>query len=192
MTSLTGSRIVSGAKPGAAFTLIELILIMAILVVMLALSAPSLSRFFRGQTLESEANRFLALTRYWQSRAVAEGVPTVLWIDSQGQPPAYGLQLDSSYEPEDGKAVEFPLHRDVQIEVQQSVLAQRQATLWKGSPGLSTRLPKIRFTPDGFVAMSSPELIVFKQAEAGEIWIGLHTNQLSYAIQTNHTTLPRR
>jgi prepilin-type N-terminal cleavage/methylation domain-containing protein len=82
-----------------AFTLIELILVMTLLVIVLGVSAPSLSRFFRGRTLDSETKRFLALTRYGQSRAVSEGVPVVLWIDSkQGE---YGLQADASYVEED-------------------------------------------------------------------------------------------
>src|SRR5262249_19567201 len=63
-----------------AFTLIELILVMALLAIVLGISAPSLSRFFRGRSLESEAQRFLALTRHAQSRAVSEGVPMVVWL----------------------------------------------------------------------------------------------------------------
>jgi type II secretion system protein H len=61
-----------------AFTLIELILVMTILLVVMAVAFPSLRGFFRGRNLDSEARRILALTRYGQSRAVAEGVPVVL------------------------------------------------------------------------------------------------------------------
>src|SRR5207249_2115896 len=56
-----------------AFTLIELILVMALLAIVLAVSAPALSTFFQGRTLDSEVRRFLSLTRYGQSRAVSEG-----------------------------------------------------------------------------------------------------------------------
>src|SRR5437667_3469223 len=61
-----------------AFTLIELILVMALLVIVMAVSAPALSNFFRGRTLDSEARCFMSLTRYGQSRAVSEGIPMVL------------------------------------------------------------------------------------------------------------------
>src|SRR5207249_1124035 len=78
-----------------AFTLIELILVMALLAVVLAISAPSLSRFFRSRSLDSEARRFMALTRAAQSRAVSEGVPMVLWLATKEH--AYGLNGAKSF-----------------------------------------------------------------------------------------------
>src|SRR5689334_15919462 len=48
------------------FTLIELILVMAILTVAVSITAPALSNFFHGRTLDSEARRMLALTRQGQ------------------------------------------------------------------------------------------------------------------------------
>src|SRR5689334_18148384 len=57
-------------RPKRAFTLIELILVMALLAIVMAVSAPALSNFMRGRTLDSEARRFVSLTRYGQSRAV--------------------------------------------------------------------------------------------------------------------------
>jgi Tfp pilus assembly protein FimT len=185
------ARLVKAAQPGgAAFTLIELILVMTLLVVVLGVSAPSLSRFFRGRTLDSEAKRFLALTRYGQSRAISEGVPVVLWIDSkQGE---YGLQADSSYVEDDTKARQYQVHSDVQVEVEQSVIAQKLASLWKGRGGLGANLPKIRFGPDGFIGESSPEFIVFRQGKDGEIWIGPSESHLNYAIQTNQQQIARR
>src|SRR5262249_21799177 len=76
------------------FTLIELMLVMALLAVVLAVSAPSLSKFFKGRTLDSEARRFVSLTRYGQSRAVSEGVPMMLWIDPKER--TYGLQEETT------------------------------------------------------------------------------------------------
>src|SRR5580765_5309710 len=85
-----------------AFTLIELILVMAMLMIVLAVAAPSLSNFFRGRTLDSEARRFISLARYGQSRAVAEAAPMDLWIDTrQG---AYGLEAQAGYTDLDAKA----------------------------------------------------------------------------------------
>ena len=55
---------------------------MALLTMVISLTAPSLSRFFRGRTLDSEARRLLALTRSGQSRAVSEGMPMDLWVDA--------------------------------------------------------------------------------------------------------------
>ena len=175
-------------SPG--FTLIELILVMAVLVIVLGVSAPSLSRFFQGRTLEFEARRFVGLTRYGQSRAVSEGIPVLLWIDQkQG---AYGLKADSSYVEEDTKSLEYQVHKDLQLEVEQSVTAQRQASLWKGTGGLAANLPRIRFNPDGFISESSPESILFRQGSDGEIRIGPTFNHLHYEIQTNQLQTFRR
>src|SRR6266540_3620386 len=55
-----------------AFTLIELLLVMALLLLVFGVTLPSLKGFFRGRNLDSEARRFLSLTRYGQSRAVSE------------------------------------------------------------------------------------------------------------------------
>src|SRR5437867_13133540 len=77
------------------FTLIELILVMALLAIVMAFSAPALTSFFRGRTLDSEARRFMALTRYGQSRAISEGVPMMLWIDTRRG--TYGLQEEPGY-----------------------------------------------------------------------------------------------
>ena len=76
------------------FTLLELMLVLALLSVVIAVQAPTLARFFRGRNLDAEAQRFLALTRYGQNRAVAEGVPMVLWMDAEaGQ---YGLEAEAT------------------------------------------------------------------------------------------------
>src|SRR6266566_7071347 len=72
------------------FTLMELILVMTVLAIAVSITAPALANFFRGRTLDSEARRFLSLTRHGQSRAVAEGVPMELWLDAVNQ--TYGLE----------------------------------------------------------------------------------------------------
>src|SRR3954462_714543 len=88
-----------------AFTLIELILVMALLMIVLAVSAPSLQGFFKGRNLDAEARRLYSLTSYAQSRAVSEGIPMLVWFDTRQR--MYGLRAASSYLPIDPKAVEF-------------------------------------------------------------------------------------
>src|SRR5882724_1162128 len=99
-----------------AFTLIELILVMTILAIAVSITAPALANFFRGRTLDSEGRRLLGLTRQGQSRAVSEGVPMELWIDSAHS--AYGLEAEPSYEPNDAKAVNITLDSDLQVQVE--------------------------------------------------------------------------
>lgn len=175
MTLRTGKRSAAEAAGRFAFTLIELMLVMAILVVVLSVTASSLTTFFRGRTLDAEARRFVALTRYAQSRAVAEGAPMLLWIDrEQGQ---YGLQMDPGYVREDLKAAEFNVQQDLQIEAGLP-LANAMA-----SPVSTT--PAIRFTPDGFISDTSPETIYIRDGDREVVLIGRSQNRLNYEIQTN-------
>ena len=76
-------------RPRAAFTLIELIFVLALLAICATFVAASLGSFFRGRALNFEARRLLSLTHYGHTRAVSEGVPVVLWISAKDS--TYGL-----------------------------------------------------------------------------------------------------
>jgi type II secretion system protein H len=185
MTLRTGkNQIKSVEAPGPrAFTLIELILVMALLVIVIAVAAPSLSRFMRGRTLDSEARRFVSLTRYGQSRAVSEGVPVVLWINTrQG---SYGLRQEAGYAEQDAKAVDFLLGKDLRLEVaglpaQLGPLAQARATRQT-----DPNTPMLRFPPDGFIDETSPQSVVLRDQRGESIWITQSRNRLNYEIHTN-------
>src|ERR1035437_4108051 len=71
------------SKFSDAFTLIELTLVLALLVVITSLAAPAMANFIRGRALDSEARRLFSLTHAAQSRAVSEGMPMVLWVDEK-------------------------------------------------------------------------------------------------------------
>jgi type II secretion system protein H len=90
-----------------AFTLVELILVMALLCVILALAAPSLSRSFRERDLTQEATRLLALTEYARDEAVSQGVPMSIWIDpATGH---FGAQAMPGYEDAGARGKQFTL-----------------------------------------------------------------------------------
>jgi type II secretion system protein H len=185
MTKRTGNNQIKGVEAlgPRAFTLIELILVMALLVIVIAVSSPSLSRFMRGRTLDSEARRFVSLTRYGQSRAVSEGVPVVLWINTrQG---SYGLRQEAGYTEQDAKAVDFLLGKDLRLEVaglpaQLGPLAQVRATR-QSDPNS----PMLRFPPDGFIDETSPQSVVIRDQRGESIWITQSRNRLNYEIHTN-------
>lgn len=174
----------SAPRCSTAFTLIELILVMAMLLIVLAVAFPSLKGFFRGRDLDSEARRFLSLTRYGQSRAISEGVPTVLWIDAQQG--IYGLQVQAGYTDDDRKAVEFQVDDELQVEVRASAVAAPSSAVRKTISGLGN-LPMIRFQPDGFISEASPESILFRQGSDDAIWITQSSNRLNYEIQANQS-----
>ena len=173
------------------FTLIELILVLAVLAVVLAVSAPALSRFFKGRGLESEARRFMALTRHAQSRAVSEGVPMVLWLETRQR--LYGLNADKTFIENDPKAEQFNVDETVEIEVRLSpdAVAASQASRFRNEKQTTSGLHTLRFNPDGFVSPSSPGLVVFRQGEENEWWVAQGRNRLNYEIQSGKT-LARR
>ena len=98
-----------------AFTLVELVVVMTLLVTVIALASPSLAGFFRGRAVDAEARRFMSLTRLGQSRAASEGVPVILWVDTAQH--TYGLEVDSSFVDQDTKAVEYTLDGNVTAEI---------------------------------------------------------------------------
>jgi type II secretion system protein H len=184
-----------GARPGEAhgvprptrlawaFTLIELILVMALLAIVLAISAPALSRFFHSRGLDNEARRFLALTRAAQSRAVSEGVPMVVWFDIRQR--TYGLNADRSFVEQDPKAEQFTVDDTLTMEARYSAdaLAAGKAAEFKNEKLDTGGLYTLRFNPDGFVSASSPEIVVFRQKDDGELWVAQSRNRLTYEIQ---------
>jgi type II secretion system protein H len=197
MTSRTGNKEPNASvkrtprQPG--FTLIELVLVMAMLLIVLSLAAPSLARFFRGRTLDFEAKRFLALTRYAQSRAVSEGAPMLLWIDVEQR--AYGLEIEASYAEEGTQTnrLQFTLGERLEVEVEvPEVKTSRPMPEQIGR--LRGEVPFIRFAPDGFIDETSPTRVLFREpeAEAGAILVGQSINRLNYEIQTNNVLALRR
>lgn len=151
-----------------AFTLIELILVMALLMIVTSVSAPSLGKFFAGRTIGSEAKRIVGLTRYGQSRAVSEGVPMVLTFDLQNR--AYRLAEDETFTVgEDARALDFNLATDLKLGLLNttSVTGHRVA---------------IRFLPDGSFGPDSCEAIQLDDGKREKLWVALAENRLHYEV----------
>jgi prepilin-type N-terminal cleavage/methylation domain-containing protein len=185
------------ARPGG-FTLVELMLVMALLVIVVGVAFPSLQNFFRGRTLGSEARRFHSHTRYGQSRAVSEGIPMVLWIDARER--TYGLQAEAGYLDTDGKAVQFELDDGVDVAVavaQPPVVAGMVSNTRER--GRATQpvgtLPAVRFWPDGSLVETSPEYVEFRENRPGQpssAWIAQTPNRLAYEIRSTEPVIARR
>lgn len=204
MTSRTGKSPARSAEPSRlrAFTLIELILVMAMLVILISVLAPSLANFFRGRTLDSEARRLMTLIHYGQSRAVSEGSPMVLWLDPQQR--AYGLVEESSYTTMDPHSVAYSMVPDVVLEVDQSPIRSAPVSSALTSsqnlrPGRNASA--IRFQPDGFIAESSPVLIRLRERDpagaaanprSSTLWLTPSLNRLTYELGTNTSGFSRR
>jgi prepilin-type N-terminal cleavage/methylation domain-containing protein len=174
-----------------AFTLIELILVMAVLTIAVSITAPALANFFRGRTLDSEVRRLLALTREGQSRAVSAGLPMELWFDTAHG--TFGLEAEPSYEPEDPKAVELSMDNDIQLQVGTDNNATAAASSTRGNslgfasvaPVTSRHpdLPKIRFLPDGSIGENSPKTLVLTGRDGISVSLQQARNGMSYEIR---------
>jgi type II secretion system protein H len=194
MTSRTGNRRSERrtAPAARAFTLVELLLVMAILVVVVGLALPSLGGFFRGRTVDSEARRLLALMRQAQSRAVFEGVPMRLWVDGKSR--CYGLEEEPGYSDLDTKAVEFTVHEDLGLEFtnpKPAPLTTASATAKEAAKAILARsrsphrtLPAIRFLPDGSLDENSPPALRVYDRNGGELWLSQAEDRLNYEIRS--------
>lgn len=187
------SRPGSGLRPranlrarAAGFTLIELILVMALLLIVLAVSAPSLYSFFRGRSLDSEAKRLLALTRYAQSRAASEGVPMALWIDPDDR--TYGLQTDGSYEDDDKYSKWFTLRDDLEVSIA-NVNGAKDNKAWRST---SNTMPGnrqvIKFLPDGTLGDDAPDRIIVSEDKENSVALVKSRNRMSYETELPFNT----
>jgi Tfp pilus assembly protein FimT len=155
-----------------AFTLIELILVMTLLVVVVSMIAPKLSGFIRGRALDSEARRLQSLARAGQSRAVAEGMPMMLWLDTaQGQ---YGLSAETA--PANGDP------KDRQLNVADNL---QLALVNTGAKVLTTfhNRPAVRFQPDGTMDENSPGTIQIVDSGGVTLWLVALKNRTGYEIR---------
>lgn len=168
----------------AGFTLIELILVMALIVIMAAVVTPRMADFFRGRALDNEARRFLTLTRYGQNRAVSEGVPMLVWIDEEQR--RYGLEAQPGFLERDDKAVEYSLAENLEIEVGNALTSFGSVNAQLVSRNLPANVRFIRFGPDGFISEVSPELVVIRRSETDALAIGPGRNWQHYEIHTNN------
>lgn len=160
--------------------MIELVLVMVLLTVVISISAPSLGRFFKGRTLDSEARRMVSLARYARSRAVSEGVPMLFWIDPQKA--EYGLNGQQAFMPgADAKSVSYTMDDDLSVQVTSAPVVTRSTSLGQDNP-FGRNVFTIRFQPDGFVAEGSPQTITLADKSGSTIWIGQTTNRVSYEI----------
>lgn len=178
-----------------AFTLLELILVMALLTIVFGLALPALQGFFRGRNLDSEARRFLHLTRYAQNRAASEGFPMIVWMDTAEG--AYGMQAAASYVAQDPNAVAFKMQEALQLRVVErssSATGGSSMVLGAGTRPKTTVLggrPSIRFAPDGYVDPQSPILIQMQEHEDERVLIIQKANRTGYEIIREEHLLER-
>lgn len=157
------------AHGGRGFTLIELILVMALLAVIISLAAPQLSHFFHGRTLENEAGRVLALIRYAQNEAVSRGTPVEVWFDVNNR--RYGLRNAAGYNYSTNLIREFEMAEQLDIEIPGKTTAKKTGTL-----------TTLRFEPEGTLNTENLITILIRDSRNDAIMIAPTPNRTAYEI----------
>lgn len=194
MTLTTGTS--RDRRHARAFTLVELILVMAVLIMVVSIIMPKLTGFFGSRSVDSEAKRFVALMHYGQTRAVADGVPMMLWIDSAHG--AYGLEQEPGYAGRDLKEQDNTLAAGLKIDTTRNTIKLPVANSQTGriltgqvSQGKS-KLPAIYFSPDGDINFSrSVGAVSIRNGNDAPTWIALNSSDLTYGIQTQNPAARR-
>jgi type II secretion system protein H len=149
-----------GAARSAGFTLIELVLILALLVVVTSLTAPAMARFIRGRALDTEARRIVALMHAAQSRAVSEGAPMMFWVNEKTG--SYGVCTEASGQTSGQRVRQTtgqngdPKAENLTVDATLAIAVTKATT---GGQIEFNGLPAIRFLADGTVDESSPQIL---------------------------------
>lgn len=163
---MNSARNEAGHGPG--FTLVEFILVMALLATVMALSAPMLAGFFRQRTLEQEAVRFVALTEFGRSEAVSQGIPMVVWVDPLSGD--FGLEPKAGYRARETVRREYLLHPEVRFELEESPSSR------------DAMVDVAEFGPDGTLSLESLERVVLVDKRGAELVVAQSTNGWRYEV----------
>jgi prepilin-type N-terminal cleavage/methylation domain-containing protein len=195
MTSAVGNKLTKRSKPreDSAFTLVELILVMALLVIVISIASPTLARFFRGRALSTEAGRLLALTRYGQSEAVSTGVPMVVWINwKEG---TYGMREETGFQTSTRSKGSTEARNQFSTDLPRDYeLAKDLSFELPSDERVTNNIATIRFIPDGSIDEDSLRSIYLKDKENTLLPLIQATNRLRYELsdQIYATTRSRR
>lgn len=192
-TSATGTpRHRIDARHARGFTLVELILVMALIVIAVSMIMPTMSKFFGGRSLDAEVKRFMSLMHYGQSRAVSEGVPMVLWVDTAHN--SYGLNHENTFGP-DRDAVENDLGKGLTIGLAKNTskvtIANSQTGRIQTGQALQrkNKMPAIYFEPDGTInnALSVGGVSLQDVNSAAPVWIApVSSSDLGYDVTSQN------
>ncbi len=140
---------------------------MGLLVVIAGIVTPRMAGFFKGRKIDDEAYRFIALTQSAQNRAISEGIPMSLWIDTDNQ--VYGLRESASFALNQDTGRVYYVHKALKLDYQDNL-------------SLTPTKPEIFFHPDGGIGEGSITNLWIERPDDERLWIGLTTNRLSFEI----------
>lgn len=132
------------SRTTSGFTLLELVLVLAVLAATFAAVAPMLSGFTRGRKVEDTARQFVALTKWARCQAVSDGAVYELVIDPKAG--TWGLRVEdgdtfSEVASPLGKVYSAP--EEVHIETDIPVVGGQQAIVF--DPSGRSDVASVRF-----------------------------------------------
>ena len=157
-----------------AFTLIELILVLALLVIITSIAVPAMSKFIRGRALDSEARRMMSLMHAAQSRAVSEGSPVMLWLDDKTG--TYGMAAETSGQNGDAKAEELTVDSTLRLAV---------LNIGTGAQTTFNNLPAIKFLADGTIDETSPQTLQLVDVDGFGRWFVESKTRTGYEVNSS-------
>jgi len=160
-------RVNDPTQTKTAFTLVELIIVMALLTVVMAIAVPSLSRSMKQRNLDGEATRLLAATEYARDEAISQGIPMTVWIDTEGR--RYGIEPKEGFTGDETRVREFSVDPDIGFEIANAVVK-------------SGIVEAIEFEPDGTPALTNVQSVVLKDRFNSVLTVAQTTDGLGYEI----------
>jgi len=98
------------------FTLLELIIVLAMLATIMGMVAPQLSNFLKGRTITEQANSVLALIKYARREAISQARPVEVWYSPTNN--KYGLRICEGFAVEDEDGLSFNLPEGIVFELE--------------------------------------------------------------------------
>jgi prepilin-type N-terminal cleavage/methylation domain-containing protein len=157
-------------RRAGAFTLVELVIVMALLCVILGIAAPSLSRSMHQRNLNQEATRLLGVTEYARDEAVSRGVPMVVWVDvANGQ---FGVREIPGYDAASPRDKVFTLPDGIRFDPARGIASSGEAEV-------------AEFTTDGTLDPSSQQTLALVDNTKSSIEIAQTSDGWGYQIVTD-------
>lgn len=154
-------------RPRSGFTLLEMIIVLALIAISMGLVAPQLSHFIRGRDVQEEARRMLALTRFAAAESISHGERFELWFAPQDG--LYGVRIASGVDDPDAVDKEFRCAEGLTLEIPEV------------KPNAEGEVV-ITFWPDGSIDEESPVRIELLERDVPVRALELSSNRLGYAL----------
>ncbi|MCE5228399.1 prepilin-type N-terminal cleavage/methylation domain-containing protein [bacterium] len=156
------------ARTTNGVTLIELILVMAVLATMLAVAAPAMGRFFAGRRMVEESRRVYALVRYARNAAIERSARAEMWIEPETG--KYGLDLTAvAGQEEAAQPIEWQLDDKLHFDIDSDAVVEN---------GRVT----ILFLPDGTTDEAAASRIGIREEDGQGLDVRKRTDGFGYDL----------